>query len=323
LILDLRFKILDLDMTILITGGTGLVGNAVTKLAIEKGYQVIILTRDKSKTSSQKNITYANWDLERPMIDERAIREADFVIHLAGANVGEKRWSAKRKDEILKSRTDSSTLIVDSLKKIPNNVKTVISASAIGWYGEDPEIPNKHPFTEDARAAGGFLGETCKAWEESISPVEGLGKRLVILRTGIVFSREGGALEKLKMPITRFGTAPILGSGKQAISWIHEEDLARMYLHAVETESMKGAYNAVATQVTDNKRLNQLLARIYRKKFYMMVHVPAFVLKIALGEMSIEVLKSTTVSNQKVRHAGFTFLYPAAETALQNLKNEK
>ena len=312
--------ILDLDMTILITGGTGLVGKALTNLFISKGYKVIILTRDVTNKADEPNITYAAWNVEDGTIDKKAIETADHIVHLAGENIAEKKWVKKRKIEIAQSRIKSSQLLVDSLIKIPNKVRSVISASAIGWYGEDPEIPNRNPFSEEAPAAKGFLGETCKAWEASISPVQELGIRLVIVRTGIVFSKEGGAIAEFKKPLLRYGVAPILGSGKQAISWIHEEDLARLYLHAIENQNISGVYNAVATQITDNKRLNQLLAKIYRKKFYMMMHVPGFILKLVLGEMSVEVLKSTSVSNQKIRHTGFTFLYPAAETALKNLK---
>ena len=306
-------------MTILITGGTGLVGKALTQLLLSKGYKVIILTRDASGKTSSANITFANWNIEQGTIDDTAIQNADHVVHLAGENVGEKRWTRKRKKEIAESRIKSSQLLVEKLEKIPNNIKSVISASAIGWYGEDPEIPNRNPFTEDAPSANGFLGETCKAWEESIAPVKELGKRLVKIRTGIVFSKEGGALAEFRKPL-RYGMAPILGGGKQIISWIHEEDLARIYLFAIENENMKGVYNAVATQFTDNKTLMQRISKLYREKFCMTIHVPAFLLKIYLGEMSVEVLKSTTVSNQKIRHAGFTFLYPNAEIALKNLK---
>ena len=206
--------------TVLITGGTGLIGRALTKMLVEKGYKVIILTRNL-KESKDSNIAYAVWDVKKQTIDEKAIAIADYIVHLAGAGVADKRWTRSRKNEIKESRVQSSQLLVNALKNTPNQVKAVISASAIGWYGDDKDrSANKKAFTEDMPANKDFLGETCRLWEESIDPVTSLNKRLVKLRTGIVLSNEGGAFAEFKKPV-QFGFAAVLGNGQQAISWLH------------------------------------------------------------------------------------------------------
>ncbi len=304
--------------TILITGGTGLVGKALGQALLGKGYTVIILSRQAGKKSAVANLSYAAWDVEKQTIDEEAISAADYIIHLAGAGVAEKRWTKKRKQEIVDSRIKSSQLIVDSLKTIPNKVKAIASASAIGWYGADPSIPNPKPFEENHPADGTFLGNTCKLWEESIEPVTQLGKRLVKLRIGIVLSNDGGALSEFKKPL-QFGVAAILGSGKQIISWIHIDDLVRMFIAAIENSTMNGVYNAVAPIPVSNKELTIQLAKS-RKQFFIPVHVPSFILKLMLGEMSIEVLKSATVLSNKIELTGFSFKFPTVTTALSNLK---
>ncbi len=306
--------------TILITGGTGLIGVALTDLLIEKGYKIIILSRNPSKNQHSKhpNVSYAAWDIKAQTIDDAAIRESDHIIHLAGAGIADKRWTRKRKEEIIESRTHSSGLLVKALKEIPNKVKSVISSSAIGWYGEDPQIPNPKPFKESAPSAPGFLGETCEAWEKSIQPVTQLNKRLVILRTGIVFSKDGGAYYEFRKPL-KFGFATILGEGRQIISWIHKEDIARIYIHAIEHPEMSGVFNAVTTHHVSNKSLILQIAQKLRGRFFIPVYVPSFALKLVLGELSVEVLKSATIDNEKIRHAGFQFLYPSLDSALNEL----
>ncbi len=301
---------------ILITGGTGLLGSALTDMLKDAGHKIIILTRVKKP--SVGNITYALWDVKAQTIDESAVSTADYIIHLAGANVADKRWTGDRKKEIIESRTQSSALLVKALQ-LPNKVKAVISASAIGWYGADENrSPKKKNFTEDIRASKDFLGKTCLLWEESIAPVKEAGKRLVKLRIGIVLSNAGGVLPEFKKPL-KFGIAGVLGSGKQVVSWIHIEDLCRMFIYAMENESMEGAYNAVAPTPVRNKELTILLAGKMKGNFFVDMHIPAFVLKAMLGEMSVEVLKSATVSSEKIKAAGFTFLYPEIEYALDNL----
>lgn len=326
--------------TIMITGGTGTVGKRLTEWLLSKGYSVIIVGRGgsakesstgKPSTSSgepaQTKLRYAQWNIETQTIDESAIQQADYIIHLAGAGVADKRWSDARKKEIADSRINSCALIVKALSSIPNKVKGVISASAIGWYGPDNQHNDEgnastgldeRGFTEAANPYPDFLGNTCKAWEDSIAPVKAFGKRLVILRTGIVLSNQGGALVEFKKPLL-FKTAAILGSGKQMISWIHVDDLCNQYIYAIENEQMNGVYNAVAPHPVSNQTLTIELAKKICGSFYIPFYVPAFVLKIALGEMSIEVLKSATVSSHKIEAAGFQFQYPAISDALTQL----
>lgn len=306
--------------TVLITGGTGLIGRALTKELINKGYAVIILTRDKRRHKAARNISYAEWDVEKQTIDKEAVAKADFVIHLAGANVAEGRWTEKRKTEIVNSRVQSGALMVKAIKETPNAIKAVISASAIGWYGPDPQVPNPKPFVESDSAASNFLGTTCRQWEASIQPVLETGKRLVILRTGIVLSNDGGAYIEFKKPL-KFGLASVLGNGKQVISWIHITDLVRLYMEAIENNQLNGVYNAVAPNPVNNKALVSEMAR-QRKKFYIKVPVPAVVLKTMLGEMSVEVLKSTTVSSHKIESAGFQFMFSNIGTAIHNLNRK-
>lgn len=300
--------------TVLITGGTGLVGKALGQALLAKGYRVIILTREISRQSSIAHLTYANWNVEQQTIDKQALTSADYIIHLAGAGVADKRWSAKRKKEILDSRVNSSKLIVDSLQTVQHNVKAVVSASAIGWYGPDAVVPNPTPFVETDQPHTDFLGSTCKLWEESIEPVTAGGIRLVKLRTGIVLSKEGGALKEFLKPL-KFGVAAVLGNGKQVISWIHIDDLISMYIAAIENEKMSGAYNAVAPVPVSNKQLTLTLAKS-RKTFFIPIHVPSFILKIVLGEMSVEVLKSATVSSSKIEDTGYLFRFSAIDKAL-------
>ena len=315
--------------TILITGGTGLIGKALTEALLGKGYEVIILTRKipdtrsgirNDKSGNLSRISYATWDIENSTIDKDAITKADYIIHLAGASVAEKRWTIKRKKEIVDSRVESGKLIIESLKMIPNKVKAVISISGIGWYGPDPTVPNQQPFNENDQADEDFLGQTCKQWEAAIEPVSFLGKRMVKFRTGIVLSNEGGALVEFKKPL-RFGLATILGSGKQVVSWIHIDDLVRLFLYSLDNENISGTFNAVAPNPVTNKQLILQIAEKQRGRFFIPIHVPSLALKIVLGELSIEVLKSATVSSKQIQEAGFIFQYPTTDKALQQLKD--
>jgi len=296
---------------VLISGGTGLVGTRLSSLLKEKRYEVIILSREAGDER-------AVWNIREGTIDHDAIAKADYIIHLAGASVAEKRWTEKRKKEIVSSRTESSALLIRALKETSNHVKAFISASAIGWYGPDTENSKRNGFAESDSSSTDFLGETCKLWEASVDPVTTLGIRLVKLRTGIVLSEEGGALESFKKPVYT-GIAPILGNGKQVISWIHIEDLCRMYIYAMENENLEGVYNAVAPSPVSNEKLELAIAKKLKGKFFISMNVPTFILKIILGQMSVEVLKSATVSCAKIKSENFHFIFPSMEAALADV----
>jgi uncharacterized protein len=306
--------------TILITGGTGLVGKALVKQLVEKNYAVIILTRKLTDTPYQKNVSFALWNVKEGIIDMEAVKKADAIIHLAGAGVMDKKWDDTYKKEIEESRTQSSALLINTLQKIDHKVKVILSASAIGWYGED-KIPN-HYFTENENADEAFLGMVCKKWEQSVEAAEALGIRVCKLRTGIVLTDDGGAYKEFKAPL-KFGVASILGNGKQMVSWIHIDDLCRQFIFALENENIRGSYNAVAPMPVSNKTLTLEIAKNVKGKFYIPIHVPTFVLKIMMGDRSIEILKSATVSCEKIKAAGFTFLYPSIEAAVKAIEKKK
>lgn len=300
-----------------------MIGKALTQALIERGYNVIILTRhtnDRQKTTNDK-LSYAIWDANKKTLDTKAFTKADYIIHLAGANFADKRWNEKVKREIVSSRVDSAKLIIESLKAIPNKAKTVISASGISWYGSDSN-KTSGPFTENDPPADDFMAQTCQQWEAAIEPASFVGKRLIKFRLGPVLSTDGGAYVEFKNP-TRFGLAGIIGSGKQIVSWIHIDDVVRAILFAMENEKMSGVYNAVAPGPVSNKDLIFKIAEKNRGKAFIAVHAPAFALKIVFGEMINEILKSTTVSPAKLQQAGFIFQYPDIESAILQLSHQK
>ncbi len=308
---------------VLISGGTGLIGTNLSRHLIERGYEIIILSRDKNKTSHDPKITFSFWNVEKQIIDAEVVLKADHIIHLAGAGVMDKKWTIDYKKKILESRSKSAEIIINCLKENPHQAKTFVSASAIGWYGADSKpLDRKEGFIETDLPANDFLGETCLLWEASVEPVSALEIRLVKLRTGIVLSNNGGAFKEYRAPLN-FGVAPILGNGKQVVSWIHIDDLCRMYCEAIENNYLHGSFNAVAPESVSQKTLILTLGQKMRPRFFIPIYVPAFILKLIFGKRSIEILKSATVSNKKIKAMGFTFLYPTIEAAIEELISKK
>ena len=312
----LRICYLYFMQTVLITGGTGMVGQGLTNYLIDNGYEVIVLTRSEKK-STRLHLSFAKWDIQKQYIDPVAFHKADIIVHLAGESVATKRWSKKRKQQIIDSRVKSGALLVKTLKENNHKVKTVISASAIGWYGPDTANSLVNGFSETDPFDPSYLGTTCKQWEESMQSIKELGIRLITFRIGIVFNKRGGALAEFIKP-ARFGVATILGTGNQIVSWIHQFDLCKMIVYAAENETIQGTYNAVSPDPVSNKHLVKAIASKMHK-YHLTIKVPEFLLKIMLGEMSVEVLKSANVSSKKIQSTGFEFEYPSLDKALSQL----
>jgi uncharacterized protein len=294
---------------ILITGGTGLIGHSLTKLLLEKGYHVSHLSRNPGE---DPQVATFLWNVSKGQIDEHCIDGVHTIVHLAGAGIADKRWAKKRKQEIVDSRTKSIQLIYNLLRNKKHSVKAVISASGVGYYSDRGDELMRE--TDDP--ANDFLGKCCVAWEKAVDEGCDLGLRVVKFRTGVVLDK-GGVLEKLAMPIKLYVGSP-LGTGEQWLSWIHLKDVISMYLSGIENEKLSGAYNMASPNPLTNKVLTQAVAKQLRKPLWA-PKVPAFVLKLLLGEMSTVVLGSTKVSSKKIESAGFQYKYPEIEDALRDI----
>ncbi len=299
-----------MEKSVLITGGSGMLGSAITDLLLQKGYRVSHLGR----SPSMGKVKCYRWSVAGKYVDLKALEGVDAVIHLAGAGVAEKRWTPERKKEILESRTKSGELLFETLRDTNNAVRTVISATAIGYYGLET---SDEWCTEDHAPGTDFLADVTQEWEKSIKPIEDLGKKLVRLRIGVVLSNKGGALMEMAKPV-KWGVGAPLGTGKQWVSWIHINDLCNMFLLALENESVKGVYNAVAPNPVTNRELNKFIARALHRPLWL-PPVPDFVLKIILGEMYQIVVTGAKVSCDKIKAASYEFLFTDAGQAVKNL----
>ncbi len=295
--------------SILITGGTGLVGRHLSLLLQSKGYHVNILSR---KHSEKTNVFY--WNVNKNYIDLKAFKNVDYIIHLAGAGIANKRWSKSRKKELINSRVKTTNLLYKTVKELNHPLKGFIAASGIGFYGA---VTSSKIFTEKDKKGNDFLSLVCKLWEKASYQFNTLSIRTVIFRTGIVFSKNGGALQKIKKPI-KLGFGSPIGSGNQFMPWIHLEDLCNMYIEAVENKNLKGIYNAVTPEYITNKFLTLELAKILKRKIWL-PNIPSFVFQILFGEMTIILLKGSRVSSDKISKTGFKYRFPDLKSALFSL----
>lgn len=297
--------------TVLITGGSGLIGKRLTEMLLAKGYRVTHLSR---KAGMKGDVKVYAWDVNKKEIDPEAVRTADHIVHLAGANIGEGRWTKKRKKEIISSRIDTAHMLYEQLRSNDKKPGTFISGSAVGYYGM---VTSDHIFTETDPASNDFLGYVCKLWEEATGPIAALKIRTVKLRFGVVLSPHGGALKKMAAPVKGYIGSP-LGSGKQYVPWIHLDDVCRAIVLAIENDNMKGAYNVASPQHATNAGLTKAIAKALHKPLILPA-VPSFVLKLMFGEMAEMVLKGSRVSCERLVSEGFEFDHPSLDEALNDL----
>ena len=296
---------------VLISGGSGFIGRHLTALLIAKGYSVSILSR--SEKQNKENVFYYKWDVVNQTIDEKAVLNADYIIHLAGENIAEQRWTAKRKAAIIDSREQSTLLLYSVLKKNNKKLDAFISASAVGIYGA---VNGEEICTEDMPPANDFLGYTCQKWEDSLDFIENLNSRTVMIRTGLVLGKNEGFLKKLT-PLFKYRLGSALGSGKQYMPWIHVDDLCAIYYQAIINPAMSGPYNAAINDNTTNSVFSKTLACVFGYSIWL-ANVPAFVLKLFMGQMAIIVLTGRRVSSDKIEQTGFKFQFKNLEGALRN-----
>jgi hypothetical protein len=294
---------------ILITGGTGLIGQHLSNFLTKKGYKVLILSRTKNKDT-----TSFYWNIEKNYIDKQAIIQADYIIHLAGANIAEKRWTKARKELLINSRVKTANLLFEAVKKWNPSLKGFISASGIGYYGA---ITTTKKFTEKDKPANDFISEICVKWENAAKQFKTIGCRTIILRTGIVFAQQKSALQKIAMPI-KLGLGSAIGTGNQFIPWIHINDLCEMYVSAIKNNNLKGIYNAVAPEPVTNKELSKAIASILKKSLWL-PNIPPILMKIIFGEMAVILLEGSIISSKKIEKTGFNFKFPTIKEALNNL----
>jgi len=303
---------------ILITGGSGLVGSALRK-SLQASYPVAVLSRSPEKLRKQ-GIKAFSWQPQDSHVDTDALRWADCIVHLAGENLGDGRWTEAKKRRFHQSRVDSCRLLFDTCNQINRFPSTFVTASGVGYYGDDQQA---EAASEDAPPATDFLARLCIDWERAAQRFTGHGTRVVAVRTGMVLaSRHKGApyftaLDKMALPF-RFGLGAALGSGQQYLPWIHIQDLVKIYQLAIHDVELRGSINAVAPHCVTNEAFSrQLAARLQRPLW--LPNTPAWLLKLMLGEMAQMLLRGRAVTPQKLREKSFSFQYASLERALKNL----
>ena len=289
-----------------------MIGSALVKKLEEAHHEVRILSRKKS---DNKNSFV--WDLEKKTIDENAFENLDGIIHLAGASIGEK-WTKKYKKELYNSRIESANLLLEYCKKLNCNLKFFISSSGINYYGTytSDQILSEN----DGIIQQDFLAKLCEDWENSAYQFSEIAERIICVRTAMVIAKEGGSFPMLQK-VTDYNIGSAVGSGKQWMNWIHIEDLANMYLEAIENSQYNGSYNAVADETVTNEAFMKSMAQ-KSNKFFLPIPIPAFMMKLIMGEMSSIIIEGSRASNEKIKSTGFTFKYPNLNAALDDLINK-
>lgn len=300
-------------MKVIITGSTGLVGRALVRSLLAEGHEVTRLVRGDSQSFRAPGTTAVHWNPERGEIDAQALEGHDAAVHLAGENVGEGRWDEEKKRRIIESRVKGTTLLASALAGLSAKPRVLVSASAIGFYGDrGPEI-----LREESASGSDFFSEVCREWEKATLQASQSGVRVVHLRIGMVLSGEGGALQRMLTPF-KLGLGGKVGSGNQYISWITLEDVLGVIRRAIEDESLRGPVNTVGPQPVTNEEFTKALGHVLGRPTIFVV--PAFAARLAFGEIAdAALLASTRVEPARLKEVGYQFKHPEIEGALRSV----
>lgn len=304
-------------MNIVIAGGTGFIGKALVERLLNDNHNVVVLTRKpKLHATSHPSPVFEQWDARTVTQWHQHFNNADAVINLTGEMIAGRRWTKKQKEKILNSRVNATRAIVTAIEQAEKKPSVFINASGVGYYGNVPE----GDVTESFPAGNDFLARVCQQWETAALAAQQYGVRVVTPRFGVVLGSGGGALPRMMMPF-RFFAGGYLGSGKQWFPWIHRDDVINAMLFLIQDNSLSGAVNFVAPDAVTMKEFCKTLGKIMHSPSW--TFVPSFVLRIALGEMAEMLLTGQKVVPKKLLEAGFEFLYPKLEDALENVVKEK
>jgi uncharacterized protein (TIGR01777 family) len=300
-------------MRVAVSGSTGLVGSEVVASLSAAGHEVVRLVR-RAPAPGEKAV---RWDPEKGEVDAAGLEGLDDVVHLAGENIASGRWNAARKTSIRDSRVNGTRLLCDALAGLARPPKTLVCASAIGYYGDR----GGEPLTEESPPGKGFLAEVCREWEAASAPAARKGIRVVLLRIGVVLSPRGGALSRM-LPPFRAGLGGVIGGGRQYVSWVALDDLVGIVLHALRSGELRGPVNAVAPVPVTNREFTEALGKVLSRPT--LLPVPAFALRLAVGEMADALLlASTRVAPRRLEETGYPFRFPELPAALRHLLAEE
>ncbi len=295
---------------VLITGGSGVIGTALTRHLLSRNHQVRHLSRS---VSGKEDVPTYKWNVNKGRIDDLALEDVEHIVHLAGAGIADERWTRSRIDELIHSRVASARLLFDRVDALDRHPRTMISAAGIGYYGA---LTSDHLFQESDPPDADIIGHISSEWERAVDEWTDIC-RVVKLRTPVVLAANGGALPKLVAPV-KLGAGAPLGKGDQWMPWVHLHDLVRIYTQAIEDTSMEGPYNAGPLTDTTNARMMWTIASVLDKPFFL-PKVPAFTLKLALGRMASVLLEGSRADDKRLLDTGFRFEYTKLRPALEDL----
>ncbi|MDT7778510.1 MAG: uncharacterized protein QOC99_1022 [Acidobacteriota bacterium] len=300
-------------MKVIVTGATGLVGRALVRSLLADGHEVTRLVRGDAQGFRAPGTTAVHWEPDGGVIDAKELEGHDAAIHLAGEPIADGRWDEEKKQRIRESRVKGTRLLAEALAGLSEKPRTLVSASAIGFYGNR----GAEVLREESASGEDFLSEVCREWEKATLAASQAGIRVAHIRIGVVLSAEGGALEKMLKPF-KLGLGGRVGSGQQYMSWITLDDLIGVIKRALTDESLRGPINAVAPNPITNEEFTKALGRVLGRPTFMTV--PAFAARLAFGEMADALLLSgARVEPARLREAGFEFKQPEIEGALRQV----